>query len=192
MCDKYAAMRDLLGLADEGDPRRSRLREIARRWPGALREVEMVAPAEIERRAAAAEAFPVGSLRGDALSGPARAPLLWILVHARLREQLRSRSRRRNRSGAPGASASRFSYADFYASLADASQAEWPPPVAFAPAIQGVGTEMTALRSRHAYLAVAWASGLAMEQLMPLLLDREGHWDRRASDPGWSRTSSVG
>ena len=64
---KYERMRELRA-ARAGDEARAALRELAREWPGALKELDTLATAEIERRATAcaageAEAWMAWSLR---------------------------------------------------------------------------------------------------------------------------------
>ena len=78
LAEKYATLARLRGQRDTGDTQadRATLRGLAARYPGCLRELDTLGPAEIARRARAAQ---------DAGGGGAREPwMAWIWTYHRL------------------------------------------------------------------------------------------------------------
>ncbi|MCA9684647.1 MAG: hypothetical protein KC457_20850, partial [Myxococcales bacterium] len=113
MVDKYAAL--LAPAMTEPDPdlHRQALREAARRWPGALREAEMLGPTGLEQRLQVARRGQEGDLgltRADAREGPeeqACAVILWSELHLLLADLQRHRAQARS-SGTDGGATEAF------------------------------------------------------------------------------------
>lgn len=79
--EKYLRMRALRAARPHAEPDRQELRELSRRWPGALAEIDCLPPEVLEDRIAALDAAIAG---GD-------TPLFaraWLLTHRRLRGAL--------------------------------------------------------------------------------------------------------
>ncbi len=181
MAGKYDAVVRALGL--EGAAQRQALREIAARWPGALREAQLVAPARLAARATAARRggqHPAHSMAWWRERGMAAIPL-WATLHELLADQLRWR---RSRAGPARAEA-----VAFLADLArhdPVARARWPEDPARLVAAGGAR-----VRPRQAYLWLAQRMGLSLPALHAALFERAGHWDRRPDDPGWTRARDV-
>jgi len=174
MRDKYAAQLELARTTEA--ERKPLLRALASRWPGSLREAELIGPVEVAARLERAQ-------RGLALAEqPARewlaqdesaaALLLWSSLHAALADLLRFRRSSLARPSVTG-------LADWIA--ADPSLAERWPAAKLLPERLGDKLEL-----RCAYLWSCARTGLALAQLNQLLFARAGHWDRRPSDPEWA------
>lgn len=158
MRDKYEAELALASMP--ADSRTPAIRELARRWPGSLREAELIGPARVEaRRAAAAagcarelESGERWSARGDA----DRAVLLWSHLHPAIAELLVLRRR--------GAATHELG---------------WPD-------LERLGLHARKLDVRVAYLWLAARAGLSLPALGLVLFARSGHWDVRPGDPEWA------
>jgi hypothetical protein len=168
---KYDALEGLAAAAPAH--RRPLLRAVAARWPGALREAELVGgPGCRARGHAARAALGVPACTRDAWRRRgAQAPVLWHDLHALLGDQLAWRQR----VGTGG-------HAGFLAALAGAGAARWPTDPAVLERAGGA-----VVRPRQAYLWLAFRAGLLLSELHLELFARQGHWDRRPSDPEWSR-----
>jgi len=169
MIDKYAALAELARLPEE--QRAPTLRQAASRWPGSLREAELIGPAYVDARAAAAAA---GAEQPDRprtswTDQPALAVVCWAELHSLIEDQLRFRAEEPSRAGSSEAFARWI-----------AGHPRWPD-AARIPAVVG-----PRLRVRSAYLWLAARAGLGLPSLNALLLARAGHWDRRADDPPWA------
>jgi hypothetical protein len=179
MLGKYEALAHAARLA--GGPRddayRATLTELSSRWPGALREGELIGPRHVEARRAAAEAgtHDPDRARGEWLAGDAVAVICWAELHALIRDQLEFR-----RTVGPRGSSEAF--AEWLAARGVERTARWPRPERIATV---VGPK---LRVRNAYLWLAARVGLDLPALNEVLLARAGHWDRRHDDPEWSRS----
>jgi hypothetical protein len=181
MVAKYAELSELAGVAE--DARKPRLRAAASRWPGSLREGELIGPTRVAERARAAAlglASP-GRTRASWPETPARAVLCWAVLHPLIDDLLRYRSaaasdQAGHRAGDPG------SFASWLASEAEPVRVRWPEPE------QIVALLGPKLRVRSAYLWLAAQAGLSLPSLNGLLLARAGHWDQRPEDPAWART----
>lgn len=172
MVHKYAALAHLAGLPD--DQRSPALREAAKRWPGSLREAELIGPAHVAAREAAAQAglAQPERPRADWPDTPALAVACWAALHLLLDDQLQFRA------ATPRSARDSETFARWIAGRDSASR--WPEPSRI-PAILG-----PKLRVRSAYLWLAARAGLDLPSLNALLLARAGHWDRRAGDPDWA------
>ena len=172
MLAKYAALAELAELGEH--ERQGSLRAAATRWPGSLREAELIGPERVaERRAAAAAGLAEPErARGDWPDEAARAAACWAELHAALADLRRFRARE------PKADAERF--VRWISGQAEGVRARWP------------GSEQLAvqtgakLRVRTAYLWLAARAGLTLPELNRLLLARSGPWDRRPGDPAWA------
>lgn len=177
MLGKYEALAHAAELA--GGPRgadyRASLAELSSRWPGALREGELIGPARVEARRAAASAgaHEPDRLRTDWSTADARAVICWAELHELIRDQLDFRR-------AIGPRGSTEAFADWLAADGAARAARWPAPERIATI---VGPK---LRVRNAYLWLAARAGLDLPSLNELLLARAGHWDHRDDDPAWA------
>ncbi len=178
MCDKYTALVELAKC--EPRPSREALRRVARRWPAALREAELVAPTRIEaRRAQSAARLESPPVERAALREAGWAALpLWADLHARLGELAKLRRASRG---------ARVDHAGALAHLDAPARAHWLDAETL-----GLGLAAGApLRVRHAYLSVAWRSGLSMAELGAQLFERSGRWDASPEDPAWSRVGAL-
>jgi hypothetical protein len=181
MLAKYEALANAGRMA--GGPRdedyRTALIELASRWPGALREGELIGPDRVEARHAAARSGLLDPSRARAgwPGEAAQAVICWAELHALIRDQLDFR-------GVRAGPSSSEAFAGWIAS-GDAGEraARWPRPEQIA-AIIG-----PRLRVRSAYLWLAARSGLDLPGLNELLLARAGHWDHRDEDPEWAHSS---
>jgi hypothetical protein len=172
MVAKYAALTELAALPEA--ERKLALRRAATRWPGCLREAELIGPAHTAARAAAARAGLAEPERRRAswTDEPARAVIGWATLHLLIDDQLRFRV------AEPADAGSSEAFARWIA-RADAGE-RWPGPERI-PAVVG-----PKLRVRSAYLWLAARAGFDLPSLNALLLARSGHWDRRAEDPAWA------
>ncbi len=173
---KYAALERALGLVG---PRQARaLRGVAARWPGALREGQLLAPEALAARGAAAR-------RGA--RGPGRCAawwreqgmgglVLWASLHELLGDQL---AWRRSPSARRGPSAAAFM--THLARRGQTVRARWPATADELVAIAG-----PRVRPRQAYLWLAHRVGLSLPELNVMLFERRGHWDHRPGDPPWA------
>lgn len=162
--------------------RRSSLREVATRWPGALREAELVSPADMEARRLAAAELSVGMPRRGA-GGPREAVLLWQELHRLLWDQRVLRGK----GGGERAKVTVDTLVAFDRRQAEREQRapRWPAP-AHLRALTGAK-----VRPRQAYLWLAAQAGLTLAGLHARLFLRVGKWDSRPDDPLWSRDASV-
>jgi hypothetical protein len=187
MIDKYEALAAAAKLAEgaRGPDYRKLLVELSSRWPGGLRESELIGPQRVTVRHAAAVAGlaqpdgargPEQTQSGARQATPRLAVLCWAELHELIGDQLEFR-------GAIGkdepASTSTFAA---WISDHDASgpTRRWPQAHRL-PALVG-----PKLRVRTAYLWLAARSGLDLPSLNALLFARAGHWDRRPDDPDWA------
>ena len=174
---KYEALASAGRLA--GGPRdedyRIALIELASRWPGALREGELIGPARVEARGAAASEGLLDPSRARAgwPGEAAQAVIFWAELHALIRDQLDFRGERAGPSSSEA-------FAGWIATAAGDRAARWPRPERI---VAIVGPR---LRVRSAYLWLAARSGLDLPGLNELLLARTGHWDHRDEDPEWA------
>lgn len=172
MVDKYAALATLAGLFE--DQRKPSLREASWRWPGSLREGELIGLEQVDARAAAAAAGLAEPDRERAswTTQPALAVICWASLHELLADQ------RRFRTATPREAGSSEAFARWIAAHDLAGR--WPEPERI-PELVG-----QKLRVRSAYLWLAAHAGLDLPSLNALLLARAGHWDRRPDDPDWA------
>jgi hypothetical protein len=180
MAAKYAALARVARLAEapRGAEYKQALVELSSRWPGALREGELIGPERVERRRAAAEAGLAAPERARAEwpEQDARAVICWAELHVLLGDQLEFRR-------SPGASPrTTEAFAAWLAS--EARAARWPAPQRL-PELLGPKLEV-----RGAYMWLAARTGLILPRLNALLLARAGHWDRRPGDPPWAHAKS--
>jgi hypothetical protein len=181
MLAKYEALARAGRLAGEprGEDYRAALIDLSSRWPGALREGELIGPDRVEARRVAAEAGLLDPTRaragwpGDA----AQAVICWAELHAMIRDLLDFRRAGSPRDHAGAASLDAFSR---WVASKDDRAARWPAPERIGMI---VGSK---LRVRSAYLWLAARAGLDLPGLNELLLARTGHWDRRDDDPVWT------
>lgn len=178
--EKYEALRELVETPE--DTRRDRLRAISERWPGALRESELVHPEEMARRAAAAmELRPGTPRRGGA--GPREAVVLWGTLHLLLADQ------RALRMGEAGdvrlACVERLVAVDTARARRGDAARRWPD------AAQLTAMAGSKVRPRQAYLWLAAQVGLSLPALHQRLFCRAGHWDVRPDDPSWSQPGGA-
>lgn len=175
MREKYEAQSGLAAAPDD-ELRKPMLRAIARRWPGSLREAELIGPARVHERLEQARlAVELPERSGDhwrASGEPACAVLLWSSLHPLLADLLRFR---RTRSEPPSVAALARWIAD-----AGPLAERWPGFERLPELIPGK------LEIRCAYLWLAARAGLELSELNRLLFARSGHWDRRPGDPDWA------
>lgn len=178
MIDKYEALASAAILAEGPRAQRYReaLTELSSRWPGSLREGELVGPVRVEARRQAAEAGHAAPERPRAewSDEHARAVVLWAALHGLIRDQLEFRaSKPEERTSA--------AFASWVAGRSGSGGlARWPGSERI-PAIMG-----PKLRVRGAYLWLAARAGISLPTLNGLLFARAGHWDHRADDPQWA------
>jgi hypothetical protein len=175
---KYEALVRAAQLAagPRGDDYRAALTELSSRWPGGLREGELIGPEHVERRRAAARAgmLDPSRARADWPDADAQAVICWAELHALIQDQLDFRR-------ALGSGGSSEAFAAWIATEATPERmARWPGPGRIA------GLVGPTLRVRSAYLWLAARIGLDLPTLNELLLARAGHWDRRDGDPEWA------
>lgn len=175
MVDKYTVLAQLAALPEH--ERAPTLRKAASRWPGSLREGELIGPERVHTRATAAAAglAQPERPRGRWTDEPARAVVCWATLHVLIEDQLRFRA------AEPQHARDSEAFARWIAAR-DASE-RWPDPARI-PTLLG-----PKLRVRSAYLWLAARAGLDLPSLNALLLARAGHWDRRPDDPSWSHPS---
>lgn len=180
MLAKYEALASVgrLAAGPRGDEYRAALRDLSARWPGALREGELIGPGRVDDRRAAAAAGALEPTRTRA-SWPgeaAQAVICWADLHVLIRDVLDYRRVSSSRAPEdPGPDP----FARWVAADHD-RRIRWPRPERV-PAILG-----DQLHVRSAYLWLAARAGLDLPGLNELLLARSGHWDRRDSDPVWA------
>ncbi|WP_106395900.1 hypothetical protein [Enhygromyxa salina] len=179
MVAKYEALDAAAKLSEgpRGADYKLALADLASRWPGGLREGELIGPARVAKRLRAASAglAQPERPRADWPDEAARAVLCWAELHDLIRDQLAFR-----RALSPGLAPSTEAFAAW--TQAAARTPRWPDPARL-PAIVGAK-----LRVRGAYLWLAARSGLDLPSLNGLLLARAGHWDRRPDDPSWAHS----
>jgi len=162
--------------------RRPGLRHVADRWPGALREAELVSPEEMQARRRAAYDLVAGASREG--GGPPReAVVLWHELHRLLHDQ------RALRAGGEAAhedvNLDRLIALDRSRARREGQSPRWPAPDHLR-ALTGAK-----VRPRQAYLWLAARAGLTLAALHSKLFLRVGRWDLRPEDPAWSRDPSV-
>ena len=174
---KYAALERALGLA--GTRQARALRGVARRWPGALREGQLLAPEGLAARAAAARRGARGPGRSAAWwrEQGMGGLVLWASLHELLRDQL---AWRRSLSAGHGSSVAVFMA--YLARRGQAARARWPATADELAAVAG-----PRVRPRQAYLWLAHRVGLSLPELNAMLFERRGPWDHRPGDPPWAR-----
>lgn len=187
MIDKYDGLAAATKLAegDRGPAYRKLLVELSSRWPGGLRESELVGSERVTVRHAAAVAGLAQSDRARApehpqsearQATPTLAVLCWAELHELIRDQLEFRSATKR-----GDSTTTTTFAAWIGDHDTRGRARrWPQPHRL-PALVG-----PALRVRAAYLWLAARTGLDLPSLNALLFARAGHWDRRPGDPMWA------
>jgi hypothetical protein len=183
MLDKYEALASAgrLAAGPRGEDYRTALIELSSRWPGALREGELIGPDRVDARRSAARAGLLDPTRARAgwEGEAAQAVICWAELHALIRDQLDFRAVHAGPSSSEA-------FARWLATDATGERAlRWPRPERL-EAIVGAK-----LRVRSAYLWLAARSGLDLPGLNELLLARTGHWDRRDNDPPWSQGQST-
>jgi len=169
MAEKYVALAALASLPT-GPPQNVALRAAARRWPGCLREAQLVGPALCEGRRVQAETAAGSEARTRAqwLAGEAAAAVaLWSDLHLLLGDQ----SRWRLRTLGVG------DVANFVATLDAEARGRWPEAVMLA---EVAGPQV---RVRQAYRWLAAQASLPLADLNYLLFARRGPWDARPGDP---------
>jgi hypothetical protein len=167
MTEKYLALATLEGLP-RGAEQDAALRVAAARWPGCLRESQLVGPERCRQRLAWAEAGRVGGERPRAVwlaEGTGALPL-WADLHRLLRDQLAWRA-----SGGSGDAAG------FVRGLDAEGRERWPGP-GLLTAVAG-----PQVRARQAYQWLAEQAGMSLAALNFVLFARQGHWDARPGDP---------
>jgi hypothetical protein len=178
MVAKYEALANAgrLAAGPRGEDYRAALIDLSSRWPGALREGELIGPVRVEARLAAAEAGAREPTRVRAAwpGEAAQAVICWAVLHDSIRDLLDFRR------VAPAGAASSEAFARWVAND-HARAARWPEPERVTMI---VGPK---LRVRSAYLWLAARAGLDLPGLNELLFARAGHWDRRDEDPQWTR-----
>jgi hypothetical protein len=187
MIVKYEALATAAKLAEgaRGPEYRKLLVELSSRWPGGLRESELIGPQRVTVRHAAAVAGLAQpdhargreqSQSGARQATPRLAVLCWAELHELIRDQLEFR-------GALGAGepATSSSFAAWISNHGASGRAQRWPQAHRVPALVG-----PKLRVRSAYLWLAARSGLDLPSLNALLFARAGHWDRRPDDPDWA------
>lgn len=161
MRDKYEAELALASMPADSPEQREAIRELARRWPGSLREAELIGPQRAEARRAAAAAGCARELESAArwwARGEAdRAVLAWAHLHPAIAELLALR----RRGGA-------------------LRELDWPA-LAELPVLHERKLDV-----RVAYLWLAARAGLSLPALGLVLFARSGHWDVRPGDPEWA------
>ncbi len=172
MVDKYASLATLARLPE--DRRKPSLREAAKRWPGSLREAELIGPDRVDARAAAAARGLADPERPRATwtDEPALAVICWATLHGLLADQRRFRA-----AGSSDTEA-------FSRWIAERDPAGRWPGAERLPEVVG-----PKLRVRSAYLWLAAQAGLDLPSLNALLLARAGHWDWRSDDPAWAHAT---
>jgi hypothetical protein len=181
MLDKYEALASAgrLAAGPRGEDYRTALIELSSRWPGALREGELIGPDRVDARRSAARAGLLDPTRARAgwNEEAAQAVICWAELHALIRDQLDFRAVHEG----PGPSSSEAFARWLVTDAAGERALRWPRPERL-EAIVGAK-----LRVRSAYLWLAARAGLDLPALNELLLARTGHWDHRDHDPIWAR-----
>jgi len=169
MVDKYDSLAELEAMAP-GDVQVQKIRRAAGRWPGSLRESQLVGPAVCAERRRAAQrgaSAPARSRRAWCEECPALP--LWSTLHPLIGDLGRWRRQLRRGEGATPEALLNF--------LAEAPQsARWDPD-----AVRALVGER--VRIRLAYLWLAVLSGLPLLSLSRTLFVQAGRWERRAGDP---------
>lgn len=168
MAEKYAALAAVVVLPP-GPTQNAALRAAAQRWPGCLREAQLIGPALCSERRGQAEAAACSEARPRAqwLEEPAGAVSLWADLHLLLADQSRWRL----------ATLGRGDVEDFLRSMDGEARARWPAARLLAAV---AGPEV---RVRQAYRWLAAQASLPLATLNYLLLARRGPWDARPGDP---------
>ena len=168
MTEKYVALA-ALALLSTGPTQNVALRAAARRWPGCLREAQLVGPTLCELRRVQAETAAGSEARPRAqwLAGEAAAVAVWADLHLLLADQ----SRWRLRTLGAG------DVADFVATLDAEARGRWPEAAMLA---EVAGPQV---HVRQAYRWLAAQASLPLADLNYLLFARRGPWDARPGDP---------
>jgi len=169
MVDKYDSLAEIEAMTP-GDVQAQKIRRAAGRWPGSLRESQLVGPAICgERRSAALRGASAPARTRGAWCAECPALPLWSTLHLLLGDLGRWR-----RQFYRGEGATPEALLDF---LAEAPQsARWDRDAVRAL----VGGRV---HVRLAYLWLAVCSGLPLFSLSRTLFVRAGRWERRADDP---------
>lgn len=178
--EKYKRVVALERMAEE--ERRPALRAVARRWPGALREAELVSPEAMAARTEAARGLVAGEPRRGG-GAPREAVTLWHALHHLLRDQRTLRLESGGRS--EEVSVDRLVAQDVEGAEREDRARRWPE-AQHLRALTGAN-----VRPRQAYLWLAAQTSLSLAGLHAKLFRRAGRWDLRDDDPPWSRDPSV-
>jgi hypothetical protein len=178
--EKYERVVALETMAEE--ERRPALRAVARRWPGALREAELVSPQVMAARRDAAQALVAGAPRRGG-GAPREAVALWHALHHLLHDQRALRLESGSRS--QEVSVDRLVARDVAGAELEERARRWPD-AEHLRALTGAN-----VRPRQAYLWLAAQTSLSLAGLHAKLFRRAGRWDLRDDDPPWSRDPSV-
>ena len=168
MAEKYEALAALVALPP-GPAQNAALRATARRWPGSLREAQLVGPVlcEARRVQAAAAAGSEPRTRAQWFTGDASAVMLWADLHLLLADQSRWRL----------ATLSTGDATDFVRALEGEARERWPGAALL---VEVAGPQV---RVRQAYRWLAAQASLPLADLNYLLFARRGPWDARPGDP---------
>lgn len=173
MVEKYRSLQHLEGLP-EGPAQVAAIRRAARRWPGSLRESQLVGPDRCARRLRCAQAAsnqpPQTRAHWRNRGDDHTAVVLWAELHPMVGDYVAWRQR--TSTGPRDAKA-------FVAFV------EHRVPPGRWPTSAEVLCEFTGdkLRARTAYLWLAARAGMRLPDLQRLLFAREGHWETRPGDP---------
>ncbi len=178
---KYEALAGLARMPDTPE-RKLALRRSAHRWPGSLREAELIGPQRVDERlliARAALELPEQP-RERWLASASVVLVAWAELHGLLADLARFRARTRREAEADRATGERF-----VAWLTDLpfdapEHARWPVA---ARIVDVIGPRPS---TRGMYLWLAARMGLGLPVLNRILLARSGGWDRRPGDPEWA------
>lgn len=181
MREKYLALERLTQLPDDAARKRA-LRSVARSWPGALREAELVSPKRILARMVLAQQLSTDLTRAQWREEGAAAVVLWAQLHAMLSDQLDARRRRRSAAVDKGRP---LHVDEFLGAVPAVAHARWPEARVLSRLCGDV------VRPRQAYLWLAARAGLSLPHLHRELFARSGHWDRREGDPAWAHPPDL-
>ncbi len=171
---KYRALQHLEQLP-AGDQQKFAIRTAARRWPGALRESQLVGPQRCEQRRRCAERAGGQEARTRAhwraRGDDFLAVVLWIELHLLLADHVAWRKSLVQQ----GSDASTQAFLTFVGAR---DPGRWPTSAATLQQTTG-----PRIRARTAYLWLAKRAEMSLPDLNLLLFARRGHWDHRPGDP---------